>query len=41
VVGDPALLGLAKFLLDDRARALADRARRMLAQNEVLRPGEF
>jgi hypothetical protein len=41
LLGDPDLLGLANFLLDDRAQALADRARRMLARDEVLRPGEF
>jgi hypothetical protein len=41
LLGDADLLGLAKFLLPDRARALADRARRMLARDEVLQPGEF
>lgn len=41
LLGAPDLLGLASFLLDDRAQALADRARRMLARDEVLRPGEF
>lgn len=35
------LLGIASFLLPDRAQALADRARRMRAQNEILKPGEF
>lgn len=38
---DPNLLGVAGMLLPDRARALADRARRMLARGEVLGPGEF
>jgi hypothetical protein len=41
LLGDADLLGLANFLLPDRALALADRARRMLARDEVLRPGEF
>jgi hypothetical protein len=41
LLGDPELLGLARFLLHDRAQALADRARRMLARDEVLRLGEF
>jgi hypothetical protein len=41
LLGDLELLGLARFLLVDRARALADRARRMLARDEVLQPGEF
>lgn len=35
------LLGMGSFLSDDRARALADRARRMLDRDEVLRVGEF
>ena len=35
------LLGMAGFLTDDRAQALADRARRMLDRREVLRVGEF
>jgi hypothetical protein len=41
LLGDPDLLGLARFLLDDRAQALADRAGRMLARNEALQAGEF
>jgi hypothetical protein len=41
LVGGSDLLGIARMLLPDRARALADRARRMLARGEVLRPGEF
>lgn len=41
VLASSDLLGLARFLFDDRAQALADRARRMLARDEVLRPGEF
>jgi hypothetical protein len=38
---DPDLLGMASILLPDRAQALADRARRMSARGQVLRPGEF
>jgi hypothetical protein len=41
LLDDPELLGLADLLLEDRARALADRARRMLARDEILQPGEF
>jgi hypothetical protein len=41
LLGDPDLLGMAGFLEPERARALADRARLMLAREEVLRPGEF
>lgn len=41
LLNDPDLLGMASFLLDDRAQALADRARRMLARGEVLQPGDF
>jgi len=41
LVGDTTLLGMANFLLEDRASALADRAQRMLARDEVLLPGEF
>ena len=41
LLGDPELLGLARFLPHDRAQALADRAQRMLARDEVLQPGEF
>jgi hypothetical protein len=41
LLGDPALLGLARFLPHDRAQALADRARRMLVRDEVLQPSEF
>jgi len=41
LLGDPDLLGMAKFLLADRAQALADRARLMLQRGEILRPGEF
>jgi hypothetical protein len=41
LLGDPHLLGMANLLLEDRAEALADRARRMLDRDEVLRPGEF
>lgn len=35
------LLGMARFLLSDRAQALADRAHLMLERDEILRPGEF
>jgi hypothetical protein len=35
------LLGTASLLLPDRAQALADRARRMRAHSEILKPGEF
>jgi hypothetical protein len=41
LLAHPELLGLVTFLLDDRAEALANRARRMLAQNEILPPGDF
>lgn len=41
LVGDSDLLGIARMLLPDRARALAARPRLMLARGEVLRPGEF
>jgi hypothetical protein len=40
-LGDSDLLGMARFLLPDRAQALANRARLMLQRGEVLRPGEF
>jgi hypothetical protein len=36
-----ALLGTARYLLPDRAQALADRARLMLERGEILLPGEF
>lgn len=41
LLGDSDLLGMARFLLSDRAQALADGARLMLQRGEVLRPGEF
>jgi hypothetical protein len=41
LLSDSDLLGMARFLLPKRAQALTDRAERMLARNEVLRPGEF
>jgi hypothetical protein len=41
LLSDSDLLGLARFLLPDRAQALADRAQLMLQRGEVLRPGEF
>jgi hypothetical protein len=41
LLGDPDLLGMARFLPPDRARALADRAERMLARDEILLPSEF
>jgi hypothetical protein len=41
LLSDPDLLGMARFLLPDRAQALVDRARLMLERGEILRPGEF
>ncbi len=41
LLSDSDLLGMARFLLPDRAQALAERARLMLQRGEVLRPGEF
>jgi hypothetical protein len=41
LLDDSELLGMAWFLLPERARALGSRAERMLARNEVLLPGEF
>jgi hypothetical protein len=41
LLADADLLGTASFLLPDRAQALADRARRMRARNEILKPSEF
>jgi hypothetical protein len=41
LLADTSLLGIASFLLPDRALALADRARRIRAQNEILKAGEF
>lgn len=41
LLNDPNLLGAARFLLPDRAQALADRARLMLERGEILSPGEF
>jgi hypothetical protein len=41
LLSDSDLLGMARFLLPDRAQALADRARLMLQRGEILRPGEF
>jgi hypothetical protein len=41
LLNDAVLLGMASFLLEDRAQALADRARRMLARGEVLQAGDF
>lgn len=41
LLSDSDLLGMARFLLPDRAQALADRAQLMLQRGEVLRPGEF
>ncbi len=38
---DTDLLGMERFLLPERARALADRAERMLARGEILLAGEF
>ena len=41
LLGDPQLLGMAAFLLTDRADALGARAEKMLERDEVLRPDEF
>ena len=41
LLADADLLGTTSFLLPDRAQALADRARRIRARNEILKPGEF
>jgi len=41
LLSDSDLLGMVRFLLPDRAHALADRARLMLQRGEILRPGEF
>jgi hypothetical protein len=41
LLSDSNLLGMERFLLPDRAQALADRARLMLQRGEILRPGEF
>jgi len=41
LLSDSDLLGMERFLLPDRAQALADRARLMLQRGEILRPGEF
>ncbi len=41
LLSDSDLLGMARFLLPNRAQALAERARLMLQRGEVLRPGEF
>jgi hypothetical protein len=41
LLDDGGLLGIASLLLPDRAQALRDRAERMFARDEVLRPGEF
>lgn len=41
LLSDSDLLGMARFLLSDRAQALADRARLMLERGEILCPGEF
>ena len=41
LLDDPEMLGMASILLPERALALADRARRMYVQGEILRPGEF
>jgi hypothetical protein len=41
LLASEGLLGMGGFLGDDRARALADRARRMLDRDEVLHVGEF
>jgi hypothetical protein len=41
LLSDSDVLGVARFLVPDRAQALADRARLMLQRGEILRPGEF
>jgi hypothetical protein len=41
LLGDSDLLGMARFLLPERAQALADRAQRMLDRGEILLAGEF
>jgi hypothetical protein len=41
LLDDPDLLGMTRFLLSDRAQALADRGRLMLERSEILLPGEF
>lgn len=41
LLSDADLLGMALFLVPERAQALADRARRMLARDEILHPKEF
>lgn len=41
LLDDAGLLGIASLLTPDRAQALRERARQMLARDEVLRPGEF
>ena len=41
LLGDPDLLGIAHFLVPERARAVSDRAERMLARGEVLPAGDF
>lgn len=41
LLSDPDLLGVATFLVDERAQALAQRAQRMVAQDQILGAGEF
>ncbi len=41
LIDDLQLLGMATFLLTDRADALAGRAEEMLKRGEILHPGEF
>jgi hypothetical protein len=41
LLGGDSVLGIASLLTGDRAQALRERARQMLARDEVLRPGEF
>jgi hypothetical protein len=41
LLSDSDLLGMVRFLLPDRAQALANRARLMLQRDEILRLGEF
>jgi hypothetical protein len=41
LLSDPDLLGMVRFLLPERAQALANRAERMLSRREILLAGEF
>ncbi len=41
LLADRDLLGMASFIERNRARAVAERAKRMLADDQVLAPGDF